>query len=1276
MGKIAGVWRRRVTRRALIKAGAGGVVGAMAGVHPFGMTWAETGAPSGGSTDSEAATDVRTKDSPRDEPTQQQALDVGVASILVLTASAAGNPFNGYVSEILRAEGVRDVEVRALDDVSAGLLVGRKVVILCESAPTSGQITTLQNYVNAGGGLIVMKPTSGLTAMLGVALQSGSTSDAYFRITDGSIGGGLYSDTLQYHGAANRYTLAGATQVAQLYSSRTDATGNVAATIANYGAGRAAMFAFDIGQSVVLMRQGNPAFANVDRDGDGIFRTIDLYNGWVDRERSEVPQADMLQRLFVRLIDAVSSQPTPRIWYFPGTRRAVLVPTADSHANPESYYQAMVNAFSQRGVGLTFYLTTTAPPASVINGWRSQGFDFAVHPYVDGGYASGIAASVIDFISDYGFSARTARTHQVRWLGWDQAAEIEAQYGIEMDFNMYQWGTWLNKPGGYYHGYITGSGLPMRFVDASGNVLPIYLQHTTLVDEAIAPEIGSANLDLQTAMDISRKTIDDAISGYHTVVATQFHVDTFAWGSVNPWVLGTTDYAIQRGLQVIHADDWLTFTKQRVATVMSDTVWSHGVLSFNVAAGGPNQTVLVPLEFRGFGLAEVRVNGSPASYDTMTINGVNFAAVLATSGAWQATYNTDATPPVISAIEVQNIGTTTARVVWTTDEASNSVVDYGVGAALDLQASSPSMVTSHTIDLTALSPATQYSYRVTSVDAFGNSASSSVSTFTTATNPPPVVSSVSPASGSNASAVILTISGSGFVSGATVQLNTTPLGNVQFVGSSTLQATVPAGFAVGVYHLTVTNPDGGSATLDAAYVVTAPPPVLTSVSPATVSAGATFTLNGSGFVAGATVRLGDTVIGSSVQSDTTASATVPAGAASGVYSVSLTNPDGAPTTLDNALTVTALLAVSHTTAEQFAAGTLTQVQVLTGDAAGDGALTLASAGFSDSFDGTSLNSANWNTGLWDASGSVEVSGGTCALRGAWIAGRSAIANGTVTARITFPNSAWQNFGLSRSDTLDNPWLLFGVPGWDTSRVYARINVGSTYAEVPLTGLTGAPHDFTIEYRGAQVRFLVDGTLVHQATIPNAGLLVPWFSVGVVGAPLTVDAFSMASYVPSGSFLSAALDAGQNADWAQLSLQASAPAGTGVRARARSSSSGLTYSDWSGWSSSSPFDLSVPDGRYLQYELELTTSDAALSPMVNSVTATYQGSTGSPVGSVTVNPSSATLGAGGTQLFVATVLDNQGQPLSGIPVEWSIANGGGSISQTGLFTAGSTPGTYA
>jgi hypothetical protein len=61
-------------------------------------------------------------------------------------------------------------------------------------------------------------------------------------------------------------------------------------------------------------------------------------------------------------------------------------------------------------------------------------------------------------------------------------------------------------------------------------------------------------------------------------------------------------------------------------------------------------------------------------------------------------------------------------------------------------------------------------------------------------------------------------------------------------------------------------------------------------------------------------------------------------------------------------------------------------------------------------------------------------------------------------------------------------------------------------------------------------------------------------------------------------------------------------------------------------------------------------------------------------SVVVTPATARLVAGATQQFSATGYDSQGNAILGLAFTWS-TTGGGTITQTGLFTAGSTAGAF-
>ena len=65
-----------------------------------------------------------------------------------------------------------------------------------------------------------------------------------------------------------------------------------------------------------------------------------------------------------------------------------------------------------------------------------------------------------------------------------------------------------------------------------------------------------------------------------------------------------------------------------------------------------------------------------------------------------------------------------------------------------------------------------------------------------------------------------------------------------------------------------------------------------------------------------------------------------------------------------------------------------------------------------------------------------------------------------------------------------------------------------------------------------------------------------------------------------------------------------------------------------------------------------------------------------VATVVVSPSSATLDQVATQAFSATAYDSGGIVIPGTVFAWSVINGGGTIDGSGLFTAGTTAGSYA
>ena len=196
---------------------------------------------------------------------------------------------------------------------------------------------------------------------------------------------------------------------------------------------------------------------------------------------------------------------------------------------------------------------------------------------------------------------------------------------------------------------------------------------------------------------------------------------------------------------------------------------------------------------------------------------------------------------------------------------------------------------------------------------------------------------MSPTSGPTAGGTTITLTGTNFVSGATVRVGGTAATNVTFVSATQLTARTPAGTA-GARDVQVTNPNGQSATRTGGFTYTAAvAPTLTSVSPTSgpTAGGTTITLTGTDFVSGATVRVGGTAATNvTFVSATQLTARTPAGTA-GVRDVQVTNPDGQSVTRTGGFSYTAAAS----------APTLTSVSPASGPTAGGTTITLTGTGF-------------------------------------------------------------------------------------------------------------------------------------------------------------------------------------------------------------------------------------------------------------------------------------------------------------------------------------------
>jgi len=679
----------------------------------------------------------------------------------ILVISSTLNTFSRYYAEILRAEGLNAFTAMDISLVTPATLAAHDVVILGEFPLNPSQVTLLADWVSAGGNLIAMRPDKQLATVLGLADDSATLGDAYLLMNTATApAAGLVNQTIQFHGTADRYTLAGASSLATLYASAATATTSPAVTINTYGAGKAAAFAYDLARSVVYTRQGNPAWSAQPRDGqagptrsDNLFfggATFDPQPDWIDFAKVAIPQADEQQRLLANLVLTMNQgkKPLPRFWYLPKGLKAVVVMTGDDHATNgttglfNTYLAsspANCSVVDWECVRSTSYIyPNTLITNSAASAFVAQGFEIGLHVTTNcGNWTADDPASLqafygpqlVTFADNFeGVPApRTNRTHCIAWSDYDSQPGVSLANGIRLDTNYYYWPPgWIqDRPG-----YFTGSGLPMRFATRNGGLVDVYQATTQITDES------GQNIPLHITT-----LLDNAIgpNGWYGVVTANMHTD--AGNSVAIAGSAAIVAAAQaRGVPVITAAQMLDWLDGRNGSSFGAIAWSGNTLSFTVSLGAgigsttPEAQVLLPYDAATGALTGLTRNGDPVAWTAQTIKGVAYAVFSGLPGNYAATYAPDTTPPTISGLGAAPASGATATVTWTTDQPSTSVVNYGTAAgSLSLQSSSPGLTTSHSVTLSGLTASTTYYYTVTSVDGSGNGASAPASpaVFTT-----------------------------------------------------------------------------------------------------------------------------------------------------------------------------------------------------------------------------------------------------------------------------------------------------------------------------------------------------------------------------------------------------------------------------------------------------------------------------------------------------------------------------------------------------------------
>ncbi len=286
-------------------------------------------------------------------------------------------------------------------------------------------------------------------------------------------------------------------------------------------------------------------------------------------------------------------------------------------------------------------------------------------------------------------------------------------------------------------------------------------------DRSIAVLIQYGGFDYLWASDMGGGNIDEACTGRFT--SSQTDVESHVVQAISPG--GASPMISSGGIDVLNVNhhgsesstnmNWMNLSKPAVAIISTgsgqSTGWDlpridvveHVLLAEATACiTAPPALVLQTEEgaptgaltsFAGYSVGNIVVTTDGVSTFTVSADGavtqgpneLAASSLPRTIALDDVTGPPDTTPPVISNVQSSGITTNSATITWTTDEASDSVVEYGLTTSYGSTASNSASVTSHSIPLSGLSVNTLYHYRVKSTDGAGNTATSPDHSFQT-----------------------------------------------------------------------------------------------------------------------------------------------------------------------------------------------------------------------------------------------------------------------------------------------------------------------------------------------------------------------------------------------------------------------------------------------------------------------------------------------------------------------------------------------------------------
>lgn len=524
--------------------------------------------------------------------------------IEILRGANPANPLWSYVGELLAIEGYT---YRMVDAPSGS----DRLLIVPNLLLTDAQKEGIREHAQNGGAIIALRPPLDLAPLFGVqGRPNRQWFTGYTRHVDG--------DWLQIHGGADCYELAGAEAVTHLFPSYGSQGGKTPPAIvrAEEGGSRRACFAYDLARCCVLIQQGRPDQASDgplrNADGDWKFSQNDMFVGHLDPRLKYVPQSDLHRDLLVRMILWVTekTKPIPRVWRFPNAETAGAMIDGDGDSAPRELFDLAFDTCEEFGVPFSTYLMDdqfeTITPADA-KALKKRGHSVGYHPWLGpfptpSEFEEFLKKAYGKFRDHYGYVPSATRNHCIIWTGWVDLPRVESEIGVRIDLNG-------DPVLGHQSAVLSGTLLPVKFMDGEGKLIDIYSQYTVHADDCLVEDkCGLPALNAKQLVNESQKWIDISMR-HQGVYHPTFHPIRLQHGPPTiEWLRETLAYLKSRGVRGWSADGWAQFNDARRTVSIAATQTGWTIESERTL---PGATIILPVGAGGVKVDDASIQTTP-----------------------------------------------------------------------------------------------------------------------------------------------------------------------------------------------------------------------------------------------------------------------------------------------------------------------------------------------------------------------------------------------------------------------------------------------------------------------------------------------------------------------------------------------------------------------------------------------------------------------------------------------------------------------------------------